>query len=174
MAEPYISEIKLFPFAWPPRSWALCDGTELPVTQNQALYALIRNYYGGSGASTFKLPDLRGRVPVHRGDDWPLGVDYGVEAVALSEQELPRHYHEIKANSGPGQSAEFTGMVPSAAINAADDAPVAIYSTAGQGNTALLNASVTDAGEGKPHSNLQPSLVMSFCIAITGIYPPRT
>ena len=167
MAEPFLSEIRLFGFDFPPRGWALCDGQVLPISQQQALYSLLGDTYGGT-QTTFALPDLRGRVPVGTGPGYAWGLSAGAESVTLQTANLPAHTHSLRASSD-----EATAQSPEAAVLAAAPTGRKAYGEA-ENLVALSENSVGNAGGGQGHSNLQPTQVVSFCIAIVGNYPTRS
>jgi microcystin-dependent protein len=164
MAEPFLSEIRIMSFNFAPKGWALANGQTLPINQNQALFSLLGTTYGGNGQTTFALPDLRGRVPIHEGSGHTLGERGGSEAVTINIQSLPTHNHTVKvfndnANAGPANN--FFG----ASNLAYQPAPA---------NTNLAPNSVTNTGGSQPHQNQQPFTVLSFCIALQGIFPSQT
>ncbi|MDZ4349361.1 MAG: tail fiber protein [Xanthomonadaceae bacterium] len=160
-----------FPFA--PRGWAQCNGQAVAINQNQALFALIGTTYGGNGQTTFNLPDLRGRTPVHFSASVPQGTMAGVESVTLTSSQMPAHTHTVSATTDQPNVRNFDGAVFASAINAQDGSPVNTYGSAT--DPVPLNAgSVSVAGGSQPHSNLQPSLVMNFCIALVGVFPSRS
>ncbi len=165
MAEPFLGEIRMFAFNFPPRSWALCDGQILPINQNQSLYALLGTTYGGDGRTTFALPDLRGRVPMHFGDGHSLGQKGGVENVVLSEPQIPSHSH--------GQSAEMS----SGTEKEPDSNRVYAQADDGERNysSATPNASMETGSTGEEHShaNMQPYLCVNWIIALQGLFPSR-
>lgn len=167
MSEPFLGEIKLFPFPFAPQGWALCDGAILQIATNQPLYSLLGATYGGNGTTTFALPDLRGRVPVHvdyRQASVSLGQRAGEESHTLSLAEMPMHTHTVIASN---QNATLKGATADVWAKTATN----IYGT---NYTLQMNSeAVSSAGSGLPHPNMQPYLVLNFCIAITGIYPSR-
>lgn len=165
MAEPFIGEIRAFPFAFAPRGWALCNGQTLPVNQNQALFSLLGTTYGGNGQTTFALPDLRGRAPAHVSDDLRLGDRLGEEAHTVTVAELPEHSHPIAAVDAPGTQAAPGG----AALARAED----LYATPGD-LVALQTGSSSTAGGSQPHVNMQPYLTLSYCIALQGLFPSQS
>jgi microcystin-dependent protein len=166
MAEPFLGEIRLMSFDFAPRGWALCNGQLLPINQNQALFALLGAWFGGNGITTFGLPDLRGRVPIHVGNGHELGEDWrGEEAHALSIAELPPHGHTLNASRTNASSNDPANRVLAQSNN--------IYHSAAS-LTALSPASVGSTGGNQAHPNMQPFLVMNFCIALKGIFPSRT
>jgi microcystin-dependent protein len=166
MAEPFLGEIRLFSGNFPPRGWALCDGSLLPINQNQALYSLLGTTYGGNGQTTFALPDLRGRVPVHPGNGVTLGQNSGEEAHTLTEAEMPLHTHTVSGSNSTGTSRNPDGG--SWAITG--ETTLAYNQTP---NVGMNRQSLSEAGGSQPHTNMQPYIVLNFCIAIEGIYPSR-
>lgn len=162
MAEPFIGEIRLFSFGFAPQNWATCDGQTLGVSQNAALFSLIGSLYGGNGTSNFCLPDMRGRVMMHRAESAQQGVAYagGAESVAIS---LPAHQHTLKAQAS-------TGSVNVASSNVLAQSTYKSYMAAAPTTTLNANA-VASTGAGVAPPNMQPSLVVNYCIAIYGIYP---
>jgi microcystin-dependent protein len=172
MSEPFIAEIRPFGFNWAPRGWALCDGQLLPIAQNQSLFAVIGTIYGGDGRTTFALPDLRGRVPVHRGSGAglspvSLGVRDGEESVVLPLEAMPAHTHGINASADAANSNLAESRVladPGAGKN--------LYGP--EGNTVSMSAnSIAGVGGGQAHDNMQPYLSINYCIALQGIFPSR-
>ena len=163
MADPYLSEIRLVSFNYPPRGWAFCNGQILAISQNQALFSLLGTTYGGNGQTTFALPDLRGRVPIHVGDGHVLGERAGEQAHTLTIGELPSHTHGVLASTlTNGGSATPNGNVLGGGNN--------VYRSSGA-LTTLSPATVGAVGGSQPHLNMQPFLVMSYCIALVGIFP---
>ncbi len=172
MADPFVAEIRIFPFNFAPKGWAWCDGQLLPLSQNTALFSLLGTTYGGNGKSNFALPDLQGRAPMHPGQGpglslHDLGETGGAETVSLLESEIPLHSHAMRAsqadggNGSPQAERLATGLgigmyaAPSALIKLSDNA-------------------LTPAGGDQPHNNMQPYLTFYFCIALQGVFPPRT
>lgn len=164
MAEPFLSEIRLMSFNFAPKGWALCNGQLLPINQNQALFSLLGTMYGGNGQTTFALPDLRGRVPIHVGTSHTLGERGGEQAHTLSISELPTHTHAVRAHTGVG-----TGSTPGA-NTVLSKSPADLYG-APTGLTALHSATSVNTGGSQAHTNIQPFLTLNFCIALQGIYP---
>lgn len=175
MSEPFISEIKIFGFGWPPRDWAQCDGQILPINQNQSLYALLGIKYGGDGRTSFALPDMRGRTPMHaKGGVFSFGQRFGVESVTLTDTEMPEHVHAVKATNENANTITFTGNILAAGFDAraSKNIPVNMYAPA-QNLVTLNPSSVTATGSSQPHENQQPSCVVNFCIALQGLFPSR-
>lgn len=170
MAEPFLSEIRIMSFVFPPKGWALCDGQLLPINQNQALFSLLGTTFGGDGRVNFGLPDLRGRTPIHVGSGHTLGERGGEQAHTLSIAELPQHTHVLNASS---TAANASPPSPQNATILADSSPGQAYSSA-TGLVAMGAASVTNVGGSQAHLNLQPFLTLSCCIALQGIFPSAT
>jgi microcystin-dependent protein len=166
MAEPFLSEIRVFSFNFPPKGWAFCDGQFLPINQNQALFSLLGTTYGGNGQTTFALPNLRGRVPIHEGAGFTLGQAGGQSSHTLTISELPAHTHFISANSGTGSETTPLGHVLA-------KAPANFYAPPAN-PTAMNPNSVTPTGGSQPHANQQPYLVLNFSIALQGIFPSQS
>jgi microcystin-dependent protein len=166
MSEPFLGEIKLMSFNYPPRGWALCNGQILPIAQNQPLYSLLGTTYGGNGQTTFGLPNLQGRVPLHFGNGFVLGQMAGEPAVTLLSTQMPTHTHIASASTvQPPTQGVATG-------NLWCGNSTASYSNQAA-NTAMAPAAVSPTGGSQAHQNLSPYLVVSFCIALQGIYPSR-
>ncbi len=165
MSEPFLAEIRIVGFNFAPRGWAFCDGQILPINQNQSLYSLLGTTYGGDGRTSFALPDLRSRTPIHVGDGHTLGQKSGAETVTLTAAEIAAHTHTAKATSAPADSIQ-----PSPNILAASD----VYrDPEAATTTALRSGTVTNAGGGQAHNNMQPYLTISFVIALQGLFPSR-
>lgn len=164
MSEPFLSEIRIMSFNFAPKGWALCNGQLLPINQNQPLFSLLGTNYGGNGQTTFALPDLRARAPIHVGKGHTLAEQAGEQAHTLQIGELPAHTHFEQASPNTGDTPNPTGAVLASASN--------VYRTA-DNLTTLNAASVTNVGGSQPHENMQPYLTLTFCIALVGIYPSR-
>jgi microcystin-dependent protein len=165
--DPFLGEIRAFAFGRIPRGWALCNGAILAIQTNQALFALLGIQYGGNGSTTFGLPDLRGRAPLGFSTIFPMGLPNGSESVTLTLNEIPQHTHQLQCNG----TTTATTNVPSGAAMAPAANSLPVY---GAPTTATLAAdAVALTGAGLPHQNMQPSLVVNWCIATQGIYPPR-
>lgn len=165
MAEPFLSEIRIMSFVFAPKGWALCNGQELPINQNQALFALLGTTFGGNGQTTFALPDLRGRTPIHVGSGHTLGERGGEQAHTLSISELPAHTHVLSGSSNNG-----TEVIPSGNLLAKESG--FLYHSP-DNLTAMSSNSVTNTGGSQAHQNMQPFLTLNFCIALQGIFPSR-
>jgi microcystin-dependent protein len=168
--DPFLGEIRLFPWEWPPRGWLLCAGQLLPIQQNSALFALLGTTYGGNGTTNFALPDLRSRVPIDRSIQEPQGARDGTETVTLTNATMPTHTHALI-----GTSTVATLKGPAAHALANDTSPAADFYAAAAGNplTPLSPNSVSVGGGNQPHDNMQPFLVLNYCIANSGIFPSR-
>jgi microcystin-dependent protein len=171
MSEPFLAEIRIFSFNFAPKGWALCNGQFLPINQNQALFALLGTTYGGNGQTTFALPDLRGRVPNHFGSGLNLGQAAGELAHTLSISEMPTHTHGLNTNLAVvGANTNATQGAP--ATNFWANTGKSHYST-DVPNSAMHPSAVSNVGGSQPHLNMQPFLVLSFCIALQGIFPSQ-
>jgi len=163
MAEPFLSEIRIMSFVFPPKGWALCNGQLLPINQNQALFSLLGTTFGGDGRVNFALPDLRGRAPIHVGSGHTLGERGGEQAHTLSIAELPTHTHVASGTNVQADSTDPANNLPARATTQ-------IYNSLQQ-LTTLNPATVTNVGGSQAHLNMQPFLTLSFCIALQGIFP---
>ena len=175
MADPFVAEIRIFPFNFPPKGWAWCDGQLLPLSQNTALFSLLGTTYGGDGKSNFALPDLQGRAPMDPGQGpglslHDLGETGGSETVTLLESEIPAHAHALMASIEDGTQGTLL-----AGITVATSVGGTLYQTNVNSNLASMNgSSLAPAGGDQPHNNLQPYLTFYFNIALQGVFPPRT
>src|SRR5687767_14260015 len=172
MADPFVAEIRIFPFNFAPRGWAWCDGQLLPLSQNTALFSLLGTTYGGNGMSNFALPDLQGRAPMHPGQGpglslHDLGETGGSETVTLLESEIPAHSHTMNCSRGDAVERIPAGQLPAAGIGG-----IVAYGTPGA-LTQLAPNALAPAGGDQPHNNLQPYLTFYFNIALQGVFPPR-
>lgn len=166
MSEPYLGEIRLFGFNFPPRNWSKCDGATLPINQNQALYSLLGTTYGGDGRTNFALPDLRGRVPISFSSSYPQGQKNGSETVTLTAAQMPAHTHALRASD-----SDSSGTSPNDQV-LANTGSETIYGD--PGNLVSLNSNtISSTGGGQSIENMQPFLAIEFCIALTGTFPPR-
>ena len=168
MAEPFLAEIRIMSFSFPPKGWALCNGQLLPINQNQALFSLLGTTFGGDGRVNFALPDLRARTPIHVGSGHTLGEAGGEQAHTLSIAELPEHTHVLRASSRVGNSVNPRTI---SGGNVFAQEPGNAYSPNPVSLTALNAGSVTNVGGSQAHLNMQPYLTLSFCIALQGIFP---
>ena len=177
--EPFVGQITLFPFFFAPRGWAFCQGQLLPISQYAALFSLLGTYYGGNGASNFALPDLRGRVPIGQGQSpggsaYVIGSVQGEEAVTLLASQIPPHSHPFPAVAAQATTNAPSGALPAEGHGSGRGAfPVNLYAPL-QTRVPLASGQVAPAGGGHAHNNLQPYLTLNWCIALQGIYPPRS
>lgn len=179
MSDAFIGQIQPFAFPFAPQGWALCDGSLLSTNQNQALFAVIGSVYGGNGVSTFALPDLRGRVPLGQGNgnggSYPIGAVGGTETVSLTAAQLPGHSHAFSGTAASASVAQVAaGQLLAAATLASGAVPANYYGPASGGTVPLNAASISPAGGNQPHENMQPFLVVNWCIATAGIFPSRS
>jgi microcystin-dependent protein len=168
MSEPFLSEIRICSFNFPPKGWAFCDGQLLPINQNQALFSILGTTYGGNGITTFALPNLKGRTPVHVGDGISLGESGGEANHTLQASEIPAHTHQLFGTSAPQNSATPSGVL---ANSGGGRRPLTAYAPANN-LVALHPSSITTTG-GQAHSNMQPYLALNFIIALQGIFPTQ-
>ncbi len=172
MSEPFVGEIRIFAGNFAPRGWAYCDGQLLAVSQNDALFSLLGTIYGGDGRTTFGLPDLRGRIPVHAGSgpglsERRLGSKGGSEEVTVTTNQLPSHNHNAHASGAAASAGNPSGNV------SADTAPTNIYANSLATTQTMNSAAVSQTGGSRSHTNLMPALCVHFIIALFGIYPSR-
>jgi microcystin-dependent protein len=173
MSNPFLAEIRIFPFNFAPKGWAFCDGQLMPLSQNTALFSLLGTIYGGNGTSNFALPNLQGSAPMHPGQGpglslHDLGETGGTQTVTLLESEIPSHPHPWTASNQDG-----TVQGPATQLTAGGVGGIALYNPPAS-MTPLNPNAVVPAGGGQPHNNMQPYLTLNFCIALQGVYPPRT
>jgi microcystin-dependent protein len=171
MSDPFLGEIRLFPYDFTPAGWAPCDGRLIPIAVNSALFSLLGDLYGGDGKTTFALPDLRGRVAVSSGQgpglrDQQLGSAGGEEQVTLTSETIPAHSHAVVVNSAKGQSASPKGKVPGHSSGGA------VYANVSDG-AQMKHTTIATTGGDQAHNNLQPYLALNYCIALEGVYPSR-
>ncbi|MBC8114764.1 MAG: phage tail protein [Candidatus Saccharimonas sp.] len=176
MADPFVAEIRIFPFNFAPRGWAWCDGQLLPISQNTALFSLLGTTYGGNGQSTFALPDLQGSAPMHPGQGpglslHDLGEQSGTETVTLLVTEMPAHTHVLMADAeDSGEQGSLT-----AGVSLAKSVGGNLYQSTTNANlTPMAAQALSLAGGNLPHNNMQPYLTFYFNIALQGVFPPRT
>jgi microcystin-dependent protein len=167
MAQPYVGEIRMFAGNFAPAGWMFCEGQLLPISENETLFQLIGTTYGGDGQSTFALPDLRGRIPIHQGNGFILAETGGAEEITLTINQIPAHTHPALASTAGGQQSSPANLVL-AAVTGTD-----IYS----GDTPLGNMAaqaISPVGGSQPHTNFQPYLCVDFIISLFGIFPSPT
>jgi microcystin-dependent protein len=176
VADPFVAEIRIFPFNFAPKGWAWCDGQLLPLSQNTALFSLLGTTYGGNGKSNFALPDLEGSAPMHTGSsqgpglsDHDEGEQSGSETVTLLETEIPAHSHNIMAANFPGDIQTPTPSVSLARTGSGNS----FQTTTNSNLTQLAFQALAPAGGDQPHNNMQPYLTYYFNIALQGVFPPR-
>jgi len=167
MSEPFLAEIRIVAFNFPPRSWALCDGQILPINQNQSLYSLLGTTYGGDGRTSFALPDLRGRTPLHFDSSHQLGQKAGEEAHVLTNAEIPGHTHQLQVSNATADNA-----VPDGRVLARSTTTDPNWTTPGA-TVNMASEAITVTGNGQGHQNMQPFLTLNFCIALQGLFPSR-
>lgn len=194
-SEPFLSQIMIVSFNFPPKGWALCNGQLLPINQNQALFALLGTTFGGNGQTNFALPDFRGRIPIHIGNGHLAGEAFGSTGVTVGIQQLPAHHHRLTASNANGDNAAPAGNVLGAAnsmysvsqdrlyrpdddemipMDAVPISPAAYGSSLSAGDlTTMAPGSVATVGGSQPHNNMMPFLGLSFIIALQGIFPSR-
>jgi microcystin-dependent protein len=178
MSEPFLSELRIMSFNFPPKGWTFANGQFLPINQNQALFSLLGTTYGGDGRQTFALPNVQGRVPIHMGSGFPLGQVGGATAHTLIISEMPAHSHPLMTDatttSGITAQATSTSVLgrSSGAITPTGSFTVQMYNTAAPGTTLKANT-ISNVGGSQPHTNMQPYLALSFCIALQGIFPSQ-
>jgi microcystin-dependent protein len=175
--DPFVAEIRILPFNFAPKGWAWCNGQILPITQNTALFSLLGTTYGGNGQTTFALPDLQGRAPMHRGQGpglslHSLGESGGSETVTLLESEMPAHSHGLRGQQDPGDL--FQAQVGGIGNSLARSTNGSIYQTTTNSSlTQMAPQALTPAGGDQPHNNMQPYLTLNFNIALQGVFPPH-
>ena len=170
MSQPYVGEIRLFAGNFAPLNWMFCDGSLLPISENEVLFSLIGTTYGGDGQSTFALPDLRGRAIVHQGAGFVMGEMASVESVTITGQQIPGHSHPVLATTATATAAVPGPTVMLAAAPSGDP----VYDTATAGRVSLAPNAVGLAGSSQPHENRQPYLAINYIISLYGIYPSQT
>jgi microcystin-dependent protein len=167
MAQPYVGEIRIFAGNFAPAGWMFCEGQLLPISENETLFQLIGTTYGGDGESTFALPDLRGRLPIHQGNGFVLAEAGGAEEITLTVQQIPAHGHPLRAASAIANDPNPQNNV------FAESSAVSLYQ-AGSPATAMATSSVGSVGGSQPHTNFQPYLCVDFVISLFGIFPSPT
>lgn len=175
MADPFIGEIKMYGFGWAPRGWATCDGQLIPISQNQALFSLLGTTYGGDGRTTFALPNLQGRLPMHQGDGpgrtpRRMGQAGGQEQVTLTTQQLPAHNHTLEVDNSSGRTGGANSADPAGHVLGRPNTK--IYSDRAP-DSQMDSKTIGDTGGNQAHDNMPPFQVINFCIALVGLYPSR-
>lgn len=177
MSDYFMGEIRMFPWNWPPQNWALCNGALLSVQQNAALFSLLGNTYGGDAQATFALPNLQGRAALGVGSTYDWGETGGEETVSLSPVQTPAHTHPCVAANEPATIGQpGTNYLAYPVFNASTPTPVNLYASPTAANLTQLDPNSVSAFAGgvQGHDNMQPFLAMNYCIAMEGIYPPRS
>ncbi|HEV8370195.1 MAG TPA: tail fiber protein [Pyrinomonadaceae bacterium] len=167
MAQPYVGEIRMFAGNFPPSGWMFCEGQLIPISENDTLFQLIGTTYGGDGESTFALPQLQGRIPIHQGNGFILAEQGGAEEITLTVNQIPAHSHPLLASGDVGNQVNVAGSLTSnsqGALPYIEDAPTVNMNT----------AAITIVGGSQPHSNFQPYLCINFIISLFGIFPTPT
>lgn len=167
MAQPYVGEIRMFAGNFAPAGWMFCEGQLLPISENETLFQLIGTTYGGDGQSTFALPDLRGRIPIHQGNGHILAETGGAEEITLTVQQIPAHSHPLLASSAPATTPNPAGNVMGATLTATPYIAL-------PPNLAIAPQAVSAVGGSQPHNNFQPYLCVDFIISLFGIFPSPT
>ena len=165
MGQPYLGEIKLISWNFPPKNWAFCNGQLLPINQNQALFSILQTLYGGDGRTTFALPDLRGRTGLHQGSGFAIGQNGGEESHTLVTGEMTKHNHGLLASDTQGNLNTVQGNILAREVGVPYGAPNSL--------TTLNPATVSSVGGGQAHENRQPFLVVNFVICLAGIFPSQ-
>jgi microcystin-dependent protein len=180
MSSPFVAEIQLFACNFAPTGWAQCNGQLLPISQNTALFSLLGTFYGGDGKSTFALPDLQGAVPTCQGQgaglqDWFLGQQQGVEFVTLIQSEMPFHTHSLQAiNDDANVPNPDQAVLAKGGYDTGTQAGACCYYQTAAPNVNMNFQSISIAGGSLPHNNMMPYLTVNYCIALQGVFPPRT
>ena len=176
MSSQYISEIRIMAFDFPPRGWALCNGTMMSIQQNTALFSLIGTYYGGNGTNNFKLPDLQGRVPLHMGTGFDIGSNGGEVTHTLIPQEMAPHTHAVRASTSSGNGPPSPiAVLAQGLADTSPTTPVNVYATLPVvQNAGFAPSAISPSGGNGAHPNVQPNLVLNFCISLIGIFPSRS
>lgn len=180
MSSPFLAEVTMFGFNFAPRGWAFCQGQLLPISQNTALFSLLGTTYGGDGKSNFALPNLQGQAVVNAGQGpglspYYLGEETGSENVTLLTTEMPAHNHTLMATTTEGNTATASGNQLAKAYSGGKQASyTANYLSSNSPQTSLSPLALTAAGGSQPHNNMQPYLTLNFCIAMQGVFPPRS
>ena len=169
MADPFLGQVTITAFSYAAQNWAKCDGQSMPISQNQALFSLLGTIYGGDGRTTFALPDLRGRAPVHASPELPQGTAFGAEKVTLTPQQMPAHTHALNASPDFAASSSPFGGLPAARSRGG---PL-LYSAPAGSLVPMNPQSVGSAGSSQGHGNMQPYATVSYMVSLVGIFPSR-
>jgi microcystin-dependent protein len=170
MAEPFLGELRIMSFNFPPKGWAFCNGQFLPINQNQALFSLLGTNYGGNGQTNFALPNLQGRTPIHQGAGFNVGTTVGEENHTLTVSEMTQHFHQVVVDTttAPGSG----GNQPANNKRIAGNDPGFLYAAA-SAFVPMNGGVIGNAGGSQPHPNQQPYMALTFCIALQGIFPSQ-
>ena len=174
MSDPFVAEIRIFPFNFPPKGWAFCNGQILPISQNTALFSLLGTTYGGDGKSTFALPDMQGNAPLQQGQGpglslYDLGEMTGTQTVTLLQTEMPAHNHFLRAYTGDPADSRIPN--PNEALGT--PSPGLLYDATNAQLSLMAPQAFSPTGGNLPHNNMMPFLTLSFCIALQGVFPAR-
>lgn len=178
--DPFVAEIRIFPFNFAPKGWAFCDGQLLPLSQNTALFSLLGTTYGGDGKSTFALPNLQGAIPISWGqgpglENYVLGESEGTETITLLQTELPLHTHALNASTANANTSSPTNaLIAKGGYSAQGKSGAVSTYTVTAPSVSMNPQAVNPAGSSFPHNNMMPYLTLNFCIAMQGVFPPRT
>jgi microcystin-dependent protein len=167
MSQPYVGECRMFGGNFAPAGWMFCEGQLLPISEYETLFNLIGTTYGGDGQSTFALPDLRGRTPIHMGNGFIIAETGGVEQVTLTVSQIPAHTHPLLGSSGNGN----TNLLQNAVLSASN---IQVYTASPTPATNMSASAITSVGGSQPHSNLQPFLCVDWIISLFGVFPSQT
>jgi len=179
MSEPFLGQIEIFGFSFPPKRWTFCAGQLMSIQQNTALFSLLGTFYGGNGQTTFGLPDLRGRLPVGLGPNWTLGQTGGTESVTLAATQMPGHSHTLRASSPAADDTNtvvpgpLVGLGQSRGHDDAGKAMVVNDYVVDPNPAAVMHPSAISPQGGQPHENRMPLLALNFCICLAGVFPSR-
>lgn len=182
MSQPYVGQISMFAGNFPPAGWMFCQGQLLPISENETLFNLIGTTFGGDGQSTFQLPDLQGRVPVHQGQggglsNYQIGQSGGNESVTLNTQQIPSHNHTILANNAAGTTAVpgSGATLANEDVNQGTNNPLTYdpFESANPNQVTMPANSIAPVGGSQPHENIQPILVLNYCISLFGVFPTQ-
>jgi microcystin-dependent protein len=180
MSDPFLAEIRIFPFGFAPRNWMMCNGQIIPIQQNAALFSLIGTYFGGNGTSNFALPDFEGSVPVCVGtgnglQEYDIGQFGGGQTFTLQDSESPVHNHLVNATNVAGTAANPSNLIYAQGqlVNGSNKTQLNLYAPATPATT-LAPGAIGLSGSGQPHNNMMPTLTLNFCICVSGIFPPRS
>jgi microcystin-dependent protein len=182
MSQPFVGQIIMFGGNFPPSGWALCAGQLMPISENETLFQLIGTTYGGDGQSTFGLPDLQGRVPIHQGQgsglsNYVIGAKAGTENVTLITQQMPQHNHQLLSNTGgtggTNQNPVSNAILSNVGISGGPTTPPLAFKVPGGTQVTMANSAISQTGGNQPHNNIQPVIAVTYCISLFGIFPTQ-